>query len=149
MLNKTLLRKLLSTRSTLVVAQRTFTTGSAPATSDAKIDFGFKEINREDKEKMVGKVFSSVAESYDVMNDAMSLGIHRCWKDTFVGMVGPMRMRKITDEKGQVIGEEPLKMLDVAGGTGDITFRVHEKAVKESVGSKYYLSDLRLNRIAN
>ena len=88
---------------------------------------------------MVGKVFSSVAESYDVMNDAMSLGIHRCWKDTFVGMIGPMRMRKITDDKGQVvIGEEPLKMLDVAGGTGDITFRIHEKAAKESVGSKHY-----------
>lgn len=132
MLNKALFRKLITARSTLVIAQRTFT--STP--SDAKIDFGFKEINREDKEKMVGKVFSSVAESYDVMNDAMSLGIHRCWKDTFVGMVGPMRMRKITDEKGQVTGEEPLKMLDVAGGTGDISFRVHDKAVKEAVGSK-------------
>lgn len=107
MLNKTLLRKVLSTRSAIVVAQRTFT-ATTGASSDAKIDFGFKEINREDKEKMVGKVFSSVAESYDVMNDAMSLGIHRCWKDTFVGMVGPMRMRKITDEKGQVTGEEPL-----------------------------------------
>ena len=136
MLNKALFRKVLSTRSTLVIAQRTFTATSG--SSDAKIDFGFKEINREDKEKMVGKVFSSVAESYDVMNDAMSLGIHRCWKDTFVGMVGPMRMRKITDEKGQVTGEEPLKMLDVAGGTGDISFRVHEKAVKEAVGSKLH-----------
>ncbi len=96
MLSKTLVRKLLSQRGLLVISQRAFTNQS----SDAKIDFGFKEVNREDKEKMVGKVFSSVAESYDLMNDAMSLGIHRCWKDTFVGMVGPMRMRKITDEKG-------------------------------------------------
>lgn len=135
MLNKTLLSKILYARSAIVVAQRTFTATTGTST-DAKIDFGFKEVNREDKEKMVGKVFSSVAESYDIMNDAMSLGIHRCWKDTFVRMVGPMRMRKITDEKGQVVGEEPLKMLDVAGGTGDISFRVHEKAVKESVGSK-------------
>jgi len=70
------------------------------------------------------------------MNDAMSLGIHRCWKDEFVGMIGPMRMRKMHDDKGNVIGEEPLKFLDVAGGTGDITFRIHEKARKEAVGSK-------------
>jgi len=77
---------------------------------------------------MVGKVFSSVAESYDIMNDAMSMGIHRCWKDTFVGMIGSTRMRRITDDKGAVIGEEPLKCLDVAGGTGDISFRIHEKA---------------------
>jgi len=49
--------------------------------SSQKIDFGFKEVNYDEKEKMVRKVFSNVAESYDVMNDAMSLGIHRCWKD--------------------------------------------------------------------
>jgi ubiquinone/menaquinone biosynthesis C-methylase UbiE len=112
------------------VALRAFST-------EQKIDFGFKEVNRDDKEKLVGKVFSSVAESYDIMNDAMSLGIHRCWKDQFVGMIGPMRMRRITDEKGAVIGEEPLKILDVAGGTGDISFRMHEKAKSDSVsGSK-------------
>jgi 2-methoxy-6-polyprenyl-1,4-benzoquinol methylase len=138
MLSKQLIRKLITSqaRPLIVTSSRYFTTNTSAPQQEAKIDFGFKDINRDDKEKMVGKVFSSVAESYDVMNDAMSLGIHRCWKDTFVGMIGPMRMRKITDEKGQVIGEEPLKMLDVAGGTGDITFRIHEKAQKESVGSK-------------
>jgi 2-methoxy-6-polyprenyl-1,4-benzoquinol methylase len=105
--------------------------------TDQKIDFGYKEVNRDDKEKLVGKVFSSVAESYDLMNDAMSFGIHRCWKDQFVGMTGPMRMRKVTDEKGAVIGDEPLKILDVAGGTGDISFRMHEKAKSEATaGSK-------------
>jgi ubiquinone/menaquinone biosynthesis C-methylase UbiE len=82
----------------------------------------------------VGKVFSSVAESYDLMNDAMSLGVHRCWKDTFVNMIGPMRCRK-TDEGTH----EPLKILDVAGGTGDISFRIHEKAAKDSPGSKFYV----------
>lgn len=86
---------------------------------------------------MVGKVFSSVAESYDIMNDAMSLGVHRCWKDQFVGMIGPMRMRKIVDEKGQTKAEEPLKFLDVAGGTGDISFRIYDKAKSEAVGSKW------------
>ncbi len=85
---------------------------------------------------MVGKVFSSVAESYDLMNDAMSLGVHRCWKETFVNSIGQMRMRKITDEKGQVTGEERLKVLDVAGGTGDISFRIHDKAKSDNGGSK-------------
>lgn len=87
---------------------------------------------------MVGKVFSSVAESYDIMNDAMSLGVHRCWKDTFVGMIGSMRTRKVTDEKGNIKGEEPLRVLDVAGGTGDISFRIYDKAKSEATGSKYY-----------
>ena len=67
--------------------------GFATQQESPKIDFGFQEVNYNDKQKMVGKVFSSVAESYDLMNDAMSLGVHRCWKDTFVGMIGPMRMR--------------------------------------------------------
>jgi len=57
-------------------------------------------------------------------------------------MTGPMRMRKVTDEKGAVIGEEPLKILDVAGGTGDISFRMHEKAKSEATaGSKESLSN--------
>ncbi len=99
-------------------------------------------MNREEKEKMVGKVFSSVAESYDIMNDAMSLGIHRCWKDTFVGMIGSMRTRKITDEKGIIKGEEPLKVLDVAGGTGDISFRIYDKAKSEAVGSNTFTNNL-------
>lgn len=84
-------------------------------------------------------MFSSVAESYDIMNDAMSFGVHRCWKDTFVGMIGPMRMRKIQDDKGNVVGEEPLKMLDVAGGTGDISFRIHEAAQKQALGSNSFV----------
>ena len=86
---------------------------------------------------MVGKVFSSVAESYDLMNDAMSLGVQRCWKDTFINMIGPMRTRKTHDDKGLLISEEPLKILDVAGGTGDISFRIHDKAIKDSPGSKF------------
>lgn len=85
---------------------------------------------------MVGKVFSSVAESYDVMNDAMSLGVHRCWKDQFVGMIGPLKTRKTLNEKGEVIKEEPLRILDVAGGTGDISFRIYDKAQQDSPNSK-------------
>lgn len=92
-------------------------------------------MDYEEKERLVGKVFSNVADSYDVMNDAMSLGVHRLWKDCFIDMIGPLKMRKLLNEKGEVIGEEPLKILDVAGGTGDISFRILDKAKLESVGS--------------
>lgn len=77
---------------------------------------------------MVRKVFSSVADSYDVMNDAMSLGVHRCWKDTFVNQIGPLKTRKVLNDNGDVEKEEKLKILDVAGGTGDISFRILNKA---------------------
>ena len=77
---------------------------------------------------MVGGVFSNVADSYDVMNDAMSLGVHRIWKNQFVENIGPLKMRKILNENNEVIQEVPLKCLDVAGGTGDISFRILEKA---------------------
>jgi 2-methoxy-6-polyprenyl-1,4-benzoquinol methylase len=77
---------------------------------------------------MVKGVFSNVADSYDVMNDAMSLGVHRVWKNQFVDSIGPLRPRKIYNDKHEYVGEEPLKILDVAGGTGDISFRILEKA---------------------
>lgn len=85
-------------------------------------------MNYDDKEKMVKDVFHKVAENYDVMNDFMSLGVHRLWKSHFVDAIGPMRKRRIMDEQGNVIGEEPIKVLDVAGGTGDIAFKIYEKA---------------------
>ena len=71
-----------------------------------KTHFGFKEVNEEDKQKHVRGVFSSVAESYDVMNDAMSMGMHRLWK-------------KIMVELAEI--SENSKVLDIASGTGDIT----------------------------
>ncbi len=68
-------------------------------------DFGFKEVAPEEKTRLVGKVFSSVAQRYDLMNDLMSLGIHRLWKRHFVAGCG---IRS---------GD---RLLDLAGGTGDI-----------------------------
>ncbi len=67
--------------------------------------FGYKNVPVDEKEKLVGKVFSNVAGKYDIMNDAMSLGVHRLWKKSFI--------RKAKLRKG-------MKCLDVAGGTGDI-----------------------------
>jgi demethylmenaquinone methyltransferase / 2-methoxy-6-polyprenyl-1,4-benzoquinol methylase len=69
-------------------------------------DFGYKTIPRAEKTAQVGSVFHSVASKYDLMNDLMSLGLHRLWK-------------KITVELSQVRPED--KVLDVAGGTGDLT----------------------------
>jgi demethylmenaquinone methyltransferase/2-methoxy-6-polyprenyl-1,4-benzoquinol methylase len=76
--------------------------------------FGFKTVDEKEKASLVGEVFTSVASRYDIMNDAMSLGMHRLWKDSFVG---------------QVDVRPNMKCLDVAGGTGDIAFRLLKKNV--------------------
>lgn len=74
-----------------------------------QVSFGYSEVSPEEKTAKVGAVFSSVAAKYDVMNDAMSGGMHRLWKNQFVRRVKP---------RG---GEQ---ILDMAGGTGDIAFRM-------------------------
>lgn len=82
------------------------------------VSFGYEEIRPEEKEQRVGAVFSSVARKYDVMNDAMSAGMHRLWKDKFVRRVKPRA------------GEQ---ILDMAGGTGDIAFRMVESGAEITV----------------
>src|SRR5215207_10358778 len=78
-------------------------------------DFGFRRVPLGDKQKLVDGVFQSVARRYDLMNDLMSGGLHRAWKDALVTAVNPPK----TDRE--------FRLLDVAGGTGDIAFRVIEK----------------------
>ena len=73
------------------------------------VSFGYQEVAPEEKTRRVGDVFASVASRYDLMNDAMSGGMHRLWKDRFVRRVKPRA------------GEQ---ILDMAGGTGDIAFRL-------------------------
>lgn len=63
------------------------------------------------------------------MNDVMSMGIHRCWKDFFVSDIGFLKPGKLYQENGVV--ENSVKVLDVAGGTGDISFRILEKHREE------------------
>lgn len=75
--------------------------------------FGFKTVDERDKAGMVHGVFSNVASKYDVMNDAMSMGIHRIWKDAMMNWLAP---------------RADQKLLDVAGGTGDISFRFLKRA---------------------
>uniref|UniRef100_H3G7J2 2-methoxy-6-polyprenyl-1,4-benzoquinol methylase, mitochondrial n=2 Tax=Phytophthora ramorum TaxID=164328 RepID=H3G7J2_PHYRM len=83
--------------------------------------FGFQQVPEEDKERMVASVFHNVAERYDVMNDFMSGGMHRVWKDSFLDALHPVG---------------PLKCLDVAGGTGDIAFRIAEQLAKAPRGTE-------------
>ena len=77
--------------------------------------FGYKTVAEEEKVKEVAKVFHSVAAKYDVMNDLMSAGLHRLWKDAMVAWLNPPK-------------RAGWRLLDVAGGTGDIALRVVEAA---------------------
>jgi demethylmenaquinone methyltransferase/2-methoxy-6-polyprenyl-1,4-benzoquinol methylase len=81
------------------------------AQESADTHFGFREVPLGDKQAMVDDVFRSVARRYDLMNDLMSAGVHRAWKAAMITTLNPPR------------GETPFKLLDLAGGTGDIAFR--------------------------
>jgi demethylmenaquinone methyltransferase/2-methoxy-6-polyprenyl-1,4-benzoquinol methylase len=84
-----------------------------------KVNFGDELVSPEEKTRRVGAVFSSVARRYDIMNDLMSGGLHRLWKDRFVNRVKPRA------------GEE---ILDMAGGTGDVAFRMAQRGAHVTVG---------------
>ena len=78
--------------------------------------FGFRDVPVDDKQTLVNDVFHSVAQRYDLMNDLMSMGLHRVWKDIMIQALNPPR------------SDAPFALLDVAGGTGDISFRAAEAA---------------------
>ena len=93
-------------------------TGSEDADQEARAaarlatSFGYRDVSPEDKAGMVGDLFARVADRYDLMNDLMSGGVHRLWKASMVDALAP---------------RPGIRMVDVAGGTGDITFRVLER----------------------
>jgi len=97
--------------------------------------FGFKTVKKEDRQSLVNTVFANVASKYDVMNDAMSLGIHRVWKNEFINSLGSLKPNVIYDSQGNS-HQEKLKVIDVAGGTGDISFRIWNKA--KDYAREYY-----------
>ena len=82
------------------------------------VSFGYEDVAPAEKTRRVGDVFTGVASRYDVMNDAMSAGMHRLWKDRFVARVKP--------QEGEAI-------LDMAGGTGDIAFRMARRGAQVTV----------------
>jgi demethylmenaquinone methyltransferase/2-methoxy-6-polyprenyl-1,4-benzoquinol methylase len=83
-----------------------------------KVSFGDELVSPEEKTRRVGRVFSSVARRYDLMNDLMSGGLHRLWKERFVARVKPRT------------GED---ILDMAGGTGDIAFKMARRGAHVTI----------------
>jgi demethylmenaquinone methyltransferase/2-methoxy-6-polyprenyl-1,4-benzoquinol methylase len=86
-------------------------TGDETADAQAHSTFGFRRVATEGKQKLVDDVFDTVSDRYDLMNDLMSLGLHREWKNLFASLVRPSR-------------GIPSRHIDVAGGTGDIARRI-------------------------
>lgn len=84
---------------------------SSSRTTDTSNSFGFRDVAETERQGLVNAVFSSVAARYDLMNDLMSGGLHRLWKSDFVAMIGAPK------------DDRPFRLLDVAGGTGDIAIR--------------------------
>jgi demethylmenaquinone methyltransferase/2-methoxy-6-polyprenyl-1,4-benzoquinol methylase len=95
--------------------------------NEPKVSFGFRDVPEAEKSRLVGRVFSSVAQRYDVMNDLMSAGIHRLWKDALIDWLSPV---------------PDMSLLDVAGGTGDIAFRFLDRLGSRAGTAKAVICDI-------
>lgn len=93
--------------------------GDRARARQARVSFGFETVSESEKAKRVRQVFESVSDRYDLMNDLMSGGIHRLWKQAMIDWLAP---------------RPGLRLLDVAGGTGDIALRVIARLGPERVG---------------
>ncbi len=96
-------------------------------TQDKTTSFGFRQVPEDQKENLVGEVFTSVAHRYDVMNDLMSGGVHRLWKDAFVDWLNP---------------QPGMRVLDVAGGTGDVAVRIAKRAKARGGEAEIIICDI-------
>ncbi|MFZ9469738.1 MAG: bifunctional demethylmenaquinone methyltransferase/2-methoxy-6-polyprenyl-1,4-benzoquinol methylase UbiE [Rickettsiales bacterium] len=92
-----------------------------------KTHFGFKEVNISQKANLVGQIFSNVAQKYDLMNDVMSIGTHRLWKNSMIKHLDFF---------------DNMKIIDVAGGTGDIAFKIAKIANEKSLNYQIDLVDI-------
>ena len=95
--------------------------------------FGYESVRLEDKQGRVDDVFHSVARRYDLMNDLMSGGLHRAWKDALVTAVNPPK------------NDRPFALLDLAGGTGDVAFRVADAG---GAGTRVTVCDINADMLA-
>ncbi len=100
---------------------------------DSKTSFGFKDVSPDEKTDRVTDIFRRVAKSYDVMNDVMSLGVHRYWKNELIQMLRP---------------RSGMHLLDMAGGTGDIAFRFLEASQKFTPASQVNVCDMNDKMLA-
>jgi demethylmenaquinone methyltransferase/2-methoxy-6-polyprenyl-1,4-benzoquinol methylase len=82
-----------------------------PSRTDTSTSFGFRNIDEGERQGLVNRVFATVAERYDLMNDLMSGGLHRLWKGDLIAQLNPPR------------DDRSFRLLDVAGGTADVTLR--------------------------
>lgn len=105
--------------------------------------FGFREVPLVRKQALVDDVFHSVARRYDLMNDLMSGGLHRAWKDALVTAVNPPKQRSAVRAAGATVRR--FAVLDLAGGTGDIAFRVVEAG---SPGTSATVVDINADMLA-
>jgi demethylmenaquinone methyltransferase/2-methoxy-6-polyprenyl-1,4-benzoquinol methylase len=95
--------------------------------------FGYETVPLSEKQGMVDDVFQSVARRYDLMNDLMSGGLHRAWKEALVTAVNPPK------------GDAPFSLLDLAGGTGDVAFRVAEAG---GAGTRVTVCDINADMLS-
>jgi demethylmenaquinone methyltransferase/2-methoxy-6-polyprenyl-1,4-benzoquinol methylase len=100
---------------------------------DATAPFGFRDVPQAEKERLVREVFSSVARRYDLMNDLMSGGVHRLWKDAMVEWLNP---------------RPGWRVLDVAGGTGDVAFRMEGAARCRGGAADILVCDINADMLA-
>src|SRR3954465_6598936 len=104
-----------------------------PKAKEKQADFGFRRVPLGDKQTLVDDVFDSVARRYDLMNDLMSGGLHRAWKAALVTAVNPPR------------NDAAFKLLDLAGGTGDVAFRVADAG---GPGTHVTVADINTDMLA-
>ena len=100
---------------------------------DETTHFGFRDVPLDEKQTLVNDVFHSVARRYDLMNDLMSAGLHRAWKDIMVTTLNPPK------------NDRPYALLDVAGGTGDVAFRA---AQASGAGFRATVCDINADMLA-
>jgi demethylmenaquinone methyltransferase/2-methoxy-6-polyprenyl-1,4-benzoquinol methylase len=96
-------------------------------------DFGYRRVPLADKQGLVDGVFHSVAGRYDLMNDLMSGGLHRAWKEALVTAVNPPK------------GDRAFTVLDLAGGTGDVALRIADKG---GAGTRVTVADINADMLA-
>ncbi len=96
-------------------------------TQDETTHFGFRTVATAAKAGLVREVFDAVADRYDVMNDLMSMGVHRLWKNAMIDVLNP---------------RPGLTYLDVAGGTGDIAFRIRKRVAEKGGSARIIVADI-------
>src|ERR1700753_3509218 len=101
-------------------------------TENTTAPVGYRDVPEAEKEGLVREVFSSVAKRYDLMNDLMSGGIHRLWKDAFVEWLNP---------------QPGMRCIDVAGGTGDLACRIATLARKHGGEASVLVCDINADMV--